>query len=253
LTKTITLYCREKKYGYAVPQHFVEQVPVLAASLNHLHVSPSLWLDKAEEDIGHTIVNWLYTGSYQTLHDPTVQGTARRQKEYRRSVEVYCVSIFYGMSGLASQALHYVRMFGDAVDIRIILDIAKEIFTKYRGRTDLFVGYIKYLKEKLNNMVQADEGFFKQEDFVKGFVQAPGFDKFMVQQMVSFYSDVIQDLKGNDIKGKVVKKQSRQATPVMARVDTGLWRSTRTRSSTLQPKSNSEPTNPSQPSFAPKK
>ncbi|ODM19740.1 hypothetical protein SI65_04726 [Aspergillus cristatus] len=194
LTKTITLYCREK-YGYAVPQHFVEQVPVFAASLNHLHVSPSLWLDKAEEYIGHTIVNWLYTGSYQTLHDRTAQGTAKRQKEYRRSVEVYCVSTFYGMSGLASQALYYVRMFDDAVDIRMILDIAKEIFTEYRGRTDSFVGYIKYLKEKLNNVVQANGGFFKQEDFVKGFGQVPEFDKFMVQQMVGFYSDVIQDLK----------------------------------------------------------
>lgn len=69
----------------------MEQVPALAGSLNHLHVTPSLWLDKAEEDIGHTIVNWLYTGSYQMLHDPTAQGTAKIEKEYRRSVEM-CLS-----------------------------------------------------------------------------------------------------------------------------------------------------------------
>ncbi|OJJ88736.1 uncharacterized protein ASPGLDRAFT_31849 [Aspergillus glaucus CBS 516.65] len=237
LTKIITLYCREKKYRYAVPQHFVEQAPVLAASLNQPHVIPSLWLDKAEEDIGHTIVNWLYTGLYETLHDPTTQGTAKRQKEYRRSAEVYCVSVFYGMSGLAIQAMQYVRTFDDAVDIHMILGIAKEIFAKYPGRTDSFVGYINHLREKLSSVVQADGGFFKQEDFVKGFGQVPEFDKFMVQQMVGFYSDVIKNLKGENTEGKVVKSQDRRASTTKTRVDPGLWRGTGTRSSTLQPAS----------------
>lgn len=68
----------------------------------------------------------------------------------------FIVSIIYGMSGLVIQAMQYVRTFDNAVDIHMILGIAKEIFTKHMGRTDSFVGYIKYLKKNLNSVVQVD-------------------------------------------------------------------------------------------------
>lgn len=132
------------------------------------------------------------------------------------------------MRGLASQALDYMRKSDDAVDIRIILGIAKEIFVKYQGRTDSFVGYVKYLRNKLNIVIRVDGEFFKQEDFVKGFGQVPEFDKFMVQQMVTFLLDVIQGLKREDIKGKVVKVQRRQTISTMTRVETGFWHGTGT-------------------------
>lgn len=82
LIKIVTLYCHWQKYRYAVPQHFVKQAPVLAASLNQPHILPYLWINKADEYIDHTIVNWLYTGLFETLRPPTTQGTAKRQKEY---------------------------------------------------------------------------------------------------------------------------------------------------------------------------
>lgn len=116
-----------------------------------------------------------------------------------------CVSAIYGMRGLASQALDYMRKSDDAVDIRIILGIAKEIFVKYQGRTDSFVGYVKYLRNKLNIVIRVDGEFFKQEDFVKGFGQVPEFDKFMVQQMVTFYSMLSKVSRGKISRGRLLK------------------------------------------------
>lgn len=109
------------------------------------------------------------------------------------------------MRGLASQALDYMRKSDDAVDIRIILGIAKEIFVKYQGRTDSFVGYVKYLRNKLNIVIRVDGEFFKQEDFVKGFGQVPEFDKFMVQQMVTFYSMLSKVSRGKISRGRLLK------------------------------------------------
>lgn len=70
--ETIILSFREEKQEYPVPRQFIEKLPSLAAVLepDTTHLS----LELVEEDMTHTVVHYLDTGDFQTLHDPSSKG-----------------------------------------------------------------------------------------------------------------------------------------------------------------------------------
>lgn len=76
--ETIILSIREEKQEHAVPRQFIEKLPSLAAVLEPDTTHLSLKL--VEEDMAHTVVHYLYTGDFQTLHDPSSKGIANGKR-----------------------------------------------------------------------------------------------------------------------------------------------------------------------------
>lgn len=64
-------------------------------------VDPIIWLTEIDEDVGHTLVHYLYTGEYQTLRE----SEHRRHTEYKRSVLVYCAASNLEIVDLGDMAL----------------------------------------------------------------------------------------------------------------------------------------------------
>lgn len=59
----------ERKHAYTVPQYSTEKVPAFAALLSESR-NYSIFLFESDEDVGHIMVHYLYSGAYQTLvHD----------------------------------------------------------------------------------------------------------------------------------------------------------------------------------------
>ncbi|ODM16335.1 hypothetical protein SI65_08335 [Aspergillus cristatus] len=140
------------------------------------------------------MVRYLYTGDYQTLDDPSVHGIAKRQEEYRRAVLTYNVATWYEMSGLEAHARRYMSVFEDAVDIRKILAVGREVFPMIGTYHELFSEYFEYLKEKLEAAVEANEDF---NGLINGFGQE--FDHFVVRHVMSLYASRIAKL-GKDVE-----------------------------------------------------
>lgn len=156
--------------------------------------SSILSLFRADEELAHTIIHYLYTGGYQTLDDPSVHGIARRQEEYRRAVLTYIVATGYGMSGLEAHARRYMSVFEDALDIRKILALDREVFPMVGTYHEVFSEYFEYLREKLEAAVEANEDF---NDLINGFGQES--DHFVVRHVMSLYASRIAKL-GKDVE-----------------------------------------------------
>lgn len=122
----VTLKFGKRMESYSVPVRLIEEIPELEARQDFM-VDRIIWLTEIDEDVGHTLVHYLYTGEYQTLRE----SEHKRHTEYKRSVLVYCAASNLEMVGLGDMALGHMEHFANSVDIYQILNLAK---TVYRDR-----------------------------------------------------------------------------------------------------------------------
>ncbi|EGE86661.2 hypothetical protein BDDG_09608 [Blastomyces dermatitidis ATCC 18188] len=83
--------------------------------------NPYITLPDVDEDIGHTLVHFLYTGIYETLGsapDPDISCTAR---EFRKSALVYHIARTYNLPELETLAKKYIEHFEESISIFNIL------------------------------------------------------------------------------------------------------------------------------------
>lgn len=117
----MSLYVGLGKVCYTVLKGF------LAESAQWSHTSyclDCLELPELSEEAGHTLVHYLYTGTYQT---PQSQDNDDKITELRRNVSLYCIAIKYGLAGLATLAREKIQNIkGGEVAVFDTLGIMKE-------------------------------------------------------------------------------------------------------------------------------
>lgn len=127
----MSVFLQDQTKTYKVHRHIIDQVPCFAEVLER---NPSIWLSRVDEDIGHTMIHYLYTSQYQTIDDdPFLSKTKKRQREYNRSVLTYYAAASYGIVDLSTFAQQYIRAFEDSVDIFQILAIARTIYANIKA------------------------------------------------------------------------------------------------------------------------
>lgn len=173
--------------SYTVPKPLVEQFEKLERRLRgSAYTTQYIPLDEVREDIGHTIVHYLYTGEYQTL--AVEEEGAIREREYERSVRVYCAALEYDMHDLTSKAMRYIEHFHDSVDIFRILPVAAGAWDSLPKDN---TWYPDYLDRRLAAAFESDHDIFKKADFMKCVGKSLGFDRHLVSTMTKLYSDKI--------------------------------------------------------------
>ena len=120
----------------------------------------TIWLSKLDQDIGYTLVHYLYTGAYQTLKQRNILGSAERTTEYRRSVLVYCAARSYRLDGLVTHAKRTIGRFDERLSI---LDIAREAYPKLLGDE---IWFPDYLKMKIEAAFEVDETLPKSDSSI---------------------------------------------------------------------------------------
>lgn len=186
----MSVFLRDQTKTYKVHRHIINQVPCFAEVLES---HPSIWLSRVDEDIGHTMVHYLYTSQYQTIDDdPSLSETKKRQREYKRSVFTYYAAVSYGIADLSTLAQRYIRAFEDSVDIFQILAIARKIYAYIKAQS---TWYPEYIKEKLCAAFETDETIFQRGEFSKCYEGGSEFDKLILEIMISSYSSRISKLK----------------------------------------------------------
>lgn len=83
-----------------------------------------------DEDVGHTIIHYLYTGEYQTVKPPSTYESPRRAVEYTRSVFAYRAAVSHGLDGLAEHAKRYMQIFDKEVSIVDIISLGRKAFPR---------------------------------------------------------------------------------------------------------------------------
>ncbi|KAB8079105.1 hypothetical protein BDV29DRAFT_112192 [Aspergillus leporis] len=176
---------------YIIPEYYLRQFPQLRRSPKAFEhtFNPSLKFVSSldiDEDIGHTLVHYLYTGEYETLRDSPDPSTPKRTTEYRRSVLVYLAARKYGLEGLESHAKHYMEVFDRDVPTSDILRIARSIYSRLPKDDTWFQEYVRV---KVEDEFEADSGAFKRDWFLGGFGRDAGFDRLLVRIVVDVYSE----------------------------------------------------------------
>lgn len=128
---------------YTVLRPYLLQYPKLAPSYRIFSYSQRIELPELDEDIGHTLVHYLYAGTYQTLKPRDISGNIDMTTEYRRSILIYCAARTYGLNGLVSHAKGNMGSFDKELSIFDILGLAREIYSKLPADEIWFPDYLK--------------------------------------------------------------------------------------------------------------
>ncbi|KAL4948876.1 hypothetical protein BDW69DRAFT_175631 [Aspergillus filifer] len=146
-----TVVIGTKRYG--IPMYYLENIPQIKRRL--WTPGPQAVLDDIDEDIGHTLIHFLYTGQYETLHSGYNLVT-----EYQRSALAYKTARRYGLLGLEAVARKQIEHFGPLVHLRDVLETARVILQNLP--TDE-MWFKDYLKEYLASSFNKDKESFQEE------------------------------------------------------------------------------------------
>ncbi|KAL2835853.1 hypothetical protein BJY01DRAFT_252294 [Aspergillus pseudoustus] len=153
-----------KRYG--IPVYYLKSIPRVKRQLDW---SPEVVLDDVEEDIGHTVIHFLYTGRYETL-----DSGHHLAAEYRRGAQAYKAARRYDLFGLEAAARQQIEYFGPHVQLQTILETAREVLPDLPADETWFKNY---LKEYFASSFAESRDFFRQEEFVNAIGQSTAFDK----------------------------------------------------------------------------
>ncbi|KAL4737888.1 hypothetical protein BDV11DRAFT_190617 [Aspergillus similis] len=179
-----TIVIGKKRYG--IPVHHIQGIPQIRAQYGW-GPEDAIILADVDEDVGHTVVHFLYTGQYETL-----DAQCDRVREYRRSVLAYQAATTYGIFGLEAVASKYIEHFGALMQLEDILGAAQEVFRKLPYDE---VWFRNYLKEYFVQSFKENMHFFHREEFANSVGRCPRLDRTIMQLTVEILSARIAELE----------------------------------------------------------
>src|SRR6266516_1935950 len=191
VTPAFSLLTCKDRVQFTVMQGYLQQSQKWAMEcLSSRPFNQTISLPDVHEDLGHTLVHYLYTGTYQTLKSQDISGDAKikRFAEYKRNIGLYCVARMYGLGGLESLTKTNIENLGVGIPIFDLLDIAKDAYYKL---SDDEVWFTDYLKAKIKQEFEADKMMFTSPKFIDCFGSVGRFDKALVKILVETCTEKI--------------------------------------------------------------
>ncbi|EAW24053.1 uncharacterized protein NFIA_036250 [Aspergillus fischeri NRRL 181] len=184
---------RDSQIEYNQPESSTYMIPVCYIQKYFQFDSSLSWeshykLSEVDEEVGHTIVHFLCTGSYETLRTASDSGLSNMATEYRRSMLVYHAARKYDLYDLEMYAKKYIKMFGESMSAFDSMEAARKIYSKLpQGE----VWLPNYLHEQLRVAFLSDTNIFQREEFYDGVGEDPDFDKAVMRMVVNIYSEAL--------------------------------------------------------------
>ncbi|EAW09079.1 uncharacterized protein ACLA_078270 [Aspergillus clavatus NRRL 1] len=173
---------------YGVPRYYLKQCSGLGLDST---LDNPISLRDVDEDVGHTLVNFLCTGTYETLKSAPESDEPDLVREYRRSVLAYHTARIYDLPGLADLARGYVEKFTGSMPLSTVLATTRKVFSKLPGDE---VWLPEYIKELFQASFAHDDTIFKSDWFFAGFGNDRVFDEAMMRMVVDIYSTRVSSL-----------------------------------------------------------
>lgn len=190
----------DKKYG--IPEHYLLKCPQLD---RQSWGSFTITLSDVDEDVGHTFVHFLYSGSYETLNSALDQGTSCVAREYRRSILVYKAARLYDLPGLEVLARKYIEQFGESLPLFDILRATRDAFSRLPKDESWLPSYIK---RNLQQSFMSDRSIFKRDEIYSVLGEDHDFDKAVMRMIVDIYSTDLQLLEDKCIAKSIPLKSA---------------------------------------------
>lgn len=183
-----------KRYG--IPAHFLQKYPKFQQ--NSLSCSP-LELPDVHEDVGHTLVRFLYSGDYETINSPLKEGTSDLAREYRRSVFVYQASRTWGISDLEKLAKPNIESLGKGMPIFDILCTTRDVFSSLPEDETWLP---KYIERSFQRLLRPGKIGYGLNGIYSTLGQSHRFDNTVMKIMLNILSHQIVSLENSLEDGK---------------------------------------------------
>ncbi|CAI7648443.1 unnamed protein product [Penicillium glandicola] len=100
-------------------------------------------MPNVNEDVGHTVLHFLYTGGYETVSSPLNEGVSDLAREYKRSVLVYYASRTWGLTDLEILAKQKMEHLDEDLPILEILRVVRDVFSSLPADETWLPSYIR--------------------------------------------------------------------------------------------------------------
>ncbi|KAJ5816960.1 hypothetical protein N7447_009193 [Penicillium robsamsonii] len=138
-----------------------------------------------DEDIGHTVVHFLYTGGYETVNSPLKEGISDLAREYKRSVLVYHASRTWGLSDLEVLAQQKMQHLDEELPVLEILRVTRDVFSSLPAGETWLPGYIE---GNLQRLLKPDNPELDLPGFYDIIGQDHQFDNAVMKMVIEILS-----------------------------------------------------------------
>ncbi|KAF2625092.1 hypothetical protein BU25DRAFT_493088 [Macroventuria anomochaeta] len=137
-----------------------KSTPLFALASNGQPVS----LPKLDESAAHTLVHFLYAGTFQIRFHPAPSDGKVAYERFKLATCVYCAAIRYQLHGLAKLSKEKVSVEGDYIPIFDVLQVARDHAFPLLPETDVW--YSGYLEDVIQTAMAKDPEPFRRPDFI---------------------------------------------------------------------------------------
>ncbi|EKV15764.1 hypothetical protein PDIG_13070 [Penicillium digitatum PHI26] len=164
-------------------------------------------MSNVDEDIGHTVVHFLYTGGYETVSSPLDEGTSDLAREYKRSVLVYHASRTWGLTDLENLAKQKMQHLDEEVPILEMLRVMRDVFSSLPADENWLPGYIQ---GNLQRLLKPDDPGLGLCEFYNILGQDHQFDNAVMKMILKILSIRLfhmKDQRANILNG-IISEES---------------------------------------------
>lgn len=137
---------------YTVQEAIVNQYAGLKKRLDHDRPDKPIELREVDEDIGHTLIHFIYTGQYEILGLDSASHDAKTATAFKRSVLAYFSALLCGIDKLGELTKEKMEELSKDLSIFDLQRILEEVYPKLpRDETWLPDRLQVWVKEKLDD------------------------------------------------------------------------------------------------------
>jgi hypothetical protein len=122
-----------------VPLDILKKSPKLHAAYdNRLPELPAI-----PQDVGHVLVHYLHTGTYQSLRPKPTDTMSKQICELRTSIQAYAAARTYDLPDLMRLAEAKIDKYGQGLPLPALLEVARDAYPTLTEGDDWFLDYLR--------------------------------------------------------------------------------------------------------------
>ncbi|KAJ4319696.1 hypothetical protein N0V94_003755 [Neodidymelliopsis sp. IMI 364377] len=172
------------RLAYFVPRH------MLPSEWNKTGLERRLCLAETDQEIGHTLVHYLYSKDYETLDVVAESPLSEAYIQFTRALLVYIMTVKYnGLNSLRDLAIREMEDHGSRMTICQALGAIKDHFSKLESPSWIH----DYVCKRVKVAFAEDHTVFKSTTFLE-IIGNVDYDKFMMRCVMDSYDERIAQM-----------------------------------------------------------
>jgi hypothetical protein len=191
----VAIDCGPGLIAYSVPKHLLH-----TPKWSTTDAGGTICLPGVSAATGHTLVHYLYTGTYQALEAKGKATAPPAHIKFEQALSTFVLASTYELQTLEILAKEQIKMYGSRMTLVEILDTARKEFSKLA-----WSWFHEYLQARAEEQFDLDYTFFTSTAFVESIGEGTLY-RFMMSHLLQIFSrklsHALQSRKSHDLGNK---------------------------------------------------